>query len=183
MVRTVTHICRACNYSKSTVITSELQPLWPVWQLCTDVWCNSHFYFPAILPWWKLEYCACRASPMQCAKFHSTERPPFMDSQRQRITSCAQRRVTLYLLWYSFPHAFLQLVFSSCNQHYQRCWIQALYSHPGLCFTMTFGIVSSPVWMWQKESPESAKIPFWFNLTCTYWDGKLSCSQATAERS
>lgn len=43
-------------------------------------------------------------SHMQHAKFHRIERPPFMDSQRQRITSCAQRRVTLYILWYSFLH-------------------------------------------------------------------------------
>lgn len=54
------------------------------------MWCKSHSYFPAIVPWWKLEYCACTVSPIQRAKLHSTERPPFIGPQRQRITSCAR---------------------------------------------------------------------------------------------
>lgn len=70
---------------------------------CAHTWCNSHSYFPVIVPCWKLEYYACTVSHMQHAKFHRTERPPFMDS-RQRITSYAQRRVMLYLLWFSFLH-------------------------------------------------------------------------------
>lgn len=153
---------------------------------CTNT-CEAptiRFFQSLIVPWWKLIYYVCMLFCMQNTKIYKKTSEITIQglSKAEDHILCPDWMTVFFLNSFHVPWCLPEAGLLTVQPTFTEILSADSRKSSSLCFAMVFGIIFLPIWMWWKEFPESVKVLFWFNLSCTDWDGRLYCRHATVER-